>query len=338
MRGLGRFFAWAWMLLLLQTLLPLAGQAHEVRPALLLLVEDSASPGSFDVLWRVPARGEMVLSLEPRFPPACSRRDAAADLLDGTRFEQKFQLVCSSSLQGAVISIEGLQAVQTDVLVRVEYASGATETLVAAPSSPSVTLNGPSEGGAVAGAYFVLGMEHILLGFDHLLFVAGLMLLVSGWRRLVGTVTAFTLAHSVTLAGATLGFISAPPPLIEALIALSILFVAVEALHRWQGRQTFAVRRPWTIAFGFGLLHGFGFAGALSQIGLPQDAIPLSLLFFNLGVEAGQLLFIAALFSALWSLRRLGAREPAWGRTACAYAIGGLAAFWVLERVAAWGA
>ena len=187
--------------------------------------------------------------------------------------------------------------------------------------------------------YGKLGIEHILLGVDHLLFVLSLLLLVSGWGRLVKTITAFTLAHSITLAAATLGFVRVPGPPVEAMIALSIVFVAGEVVRRGRGRTGVAERWPWVVSFAFGLLHGLGFAGALHEIGLPENAIPLALACFNVGVEIGQLLFLAAVIAILAAREPCApadaAREPARGAgwaTACAYVIGGVAAFWVVER------
>eukprot|EP00873_Tetraselmis_striata_P011216 jgi/Tetstr1/431480/TSEL_002132.t1 len=187
----------------------------------------------------------------------------------------------------------------------------------------------------VAGTYLVLGVEHILLGIDHLLFVLALLLLVDGRRRLVETVTAFTLAHSITLTGATLGLISAPPRLVEVLIALSIVFVAGEVIHRLRGQNTLTVRKPWLIAFLFGLLHGFGFAGALREIGIPENAVPSALLFFNVGVELGQLLFIGFIIIAINAFLRIYRPQTSHARFVAAWSIGIVAAFWTLERMVA---
>jgi hydrogenase/urease accessory protein HupE len=185
---------------------------------------------------------------------------------------------------------------------------------------------------AAAGRYLGLGIEHILLGIDHLLFVFGLLLLVRGPWMLVKTVTAFTLAHSITLALATLGFVDVPAPPVEAAIALSIMFLAAEILHARRGRPGIAASKPWLVAFVFGLLHGLGFAGALTRLGLPPGEVPLALLFFNLGVEIGQLLFVALVLALGWALRELQVRWPRWAEPVPAYAIGTLAAFWFIER------
>jgi hydrogenase/urease accessory protein HupE len=191
----------------------------------------------------------------------------------------------------------------------------------------------------VAATYLILGVEHILLGIDHLLFVLALLILVKGTRRLLATVTAFTVAHSLTLAGATLGFVHMPGPPVEAAIALSIVFVAAEIMHSRQGKAGLTERFPWVVAFSFGLLHGFGFASALSDVGLPQAAIPIALLFFNVGVELGQLLFIASVFVVIALARRVMRRsrvwQPAWAWRIPPYAIGSVAMFWVIQRIAA---
>jgi hydrogenase/urease accessory protein HupE len=323
------------VLLLVFTLLaaPWPAMAHEVRPALLQLTEVEAD--RFALLWRVPARGERVLALEPRMPANCQALGVPELDWDGARAEQRRELLCEGGLADEEIAIEGLQRLRTDVLIRVDYLNGGTETLRATPSSPTVTLAGRRDLLQVSRAYLLLGIEHILLGIDHLLFVGALLLLVSGWRRLVGTVTAFTLAHSLTLAGATLGLITAPAALIEALIALSIVFVAAEVIYLHQGKSTLTLNSPWLIAFAFGLLHGFGFAGALSAVGLPPEAVPAALLFFNLGVEAGQLLFITALLLIVRALAMLRGELPNWLRPGMAYGIGTLAAFWTTERIAA---
>jgi hypothetical protein len=194
----------------------------------------------------------------------------------------------------------------------------------------------------------LLGIEHILFGVDHLLFVLGLLILVKGWRRLVGTITAFTVAHSITLAAATLGFVHVPSKPVEATIALSIVFVACEIVHRRQGRSGLTEMWPWVIAFSFGLLHGLGFAGALREVGLPQNAIPIALLFFNIGVELGQLLFIgfvmAVIALTVYAAKRFSqskvAPQSAFNlcETISAYAIGGIAAFWLIQRTLSFAA
>ena len=193
----------------------------------------------------------------------------------------------------------------------------------------------------MAATYLRLGVEHILFGIDHLLFVLALVILVQGGRRLVATITAFTLAHSLTLAGATLGLVRIPQRPVEAVIALSIMFVATEVVHGREGRPGLTAERPWVVAFTFGLLHGFGFAGALREVGLPQQAIPVALLFFNVGVELGQLLFIAFVLAVAALVRRIAQRvalpRPAWAWRVPANAIGTVAAYWTIGRVVQFG-
>jgi hydrogenase/urease accessory protein HupE len=216
----------------------------------------------------------------------------------------------------------------------VELADGAVQTVRVTPDAPSFTVAAAPTAGAVARIYLALGVEHILLGVDHLLFVLALLILVPAARTLLWTITAFTLAHSLTLAAATLGWVAVPPPPVEAAIALSIVFVAGEIAHGARGRPGLSARQPWLVAFAFGLLHGFGFAGALHEIGLPQRAIPLALLTFNLGVELGQLLFVGAVLAAAALLSRLPVRAPSGWRSAAAYGIGAVASYWLLERLA----
>lgn len=308
--------------------------AHEVRPALLRLTE--TAPDEFLMLWRVPARGTATLALEPELPDTCRRHGLPERRQDGARAEERGAVSCTGGLAGAEIRIAGLAGLRTDTLVRVEYLNGAVETLRATPTAPSVRLEGRRSTGQVAATYLWLGVEHILLGIDHLLFVTALLLLVGGWRRIVGTVTAFTAGHSVTLAGAVLGVVSVPSALVECLIALSIVAVAADVVLRERGETTIAAERPWLIAAGFGLLHGFGFAGALRETGLPAEAVPAALLFFNIGVELGQILFIVALLMAARGVGGWATRASGWAwRSGVAHAIGIMAAYWAVERTAA---
>ncbi|MCA1244064.1 HupE/UreJ family protein [Stappia stellulata] len=307
--------------------------AHEIRPGLLTLAE--RSDGYFEYLWRVPVRSGAPLAIEPVFPSRCTVSHLMPLSVSGLYAEQSGRLRCSDGLKNAPIRIIGLETLRTDVLLRVDYRDAGSETARATPDNPEVALRGPQGFLDVAGTYLVLGVEHILLGIDHLLFVLALLLLVDGRRRLVETVTAFTLAHSITLTGATLGLISAPPRLVEVLIALSIVFVAGEVIHRLRGQNTLTVRKPWLIAFLFGLLHGFGFAGALREIGIPENAVPSALLFFNIGVELGQLLFIGFIIIAINAISRIYRPQTSHARFVTAWSIGIVAAFWALERMVA---
>lgn len=308
--------------------------AHEVRPAYLELRE--IAPGTYDALWKVPARGDNLrLGVYVRLPgDARPLGEPRARFADNAYLERwKFQR--DGGMAGQAITIDGLSSTRIDALIRVTTLDGHSQTLRATPDEPAVTVPAESSAWDVAGAYLILGFEHILLGIDHLLFVLALVLLVKGWKRLVGTITAFTVAHSVTLALATLGVVHVPGPPVEACIALSIVFVAVEIVHARAGRRGLTERQPWLVALSFGLLHGLGFAGALSEVGLPPQAIPLALLFFNLGVELGQLTFIAAVLALIAAFRRLPIPAPRWSWRIPPYAIGALAAFWLIERTAA---
>jgi hydrogenase/urease accessory protein HupE len=235
-------------------------------------------------------------------------------------------------LTGWNVTIHGLPAMMIDVLVRIELLDGRVVSRMLRPDLPAFLFDADAVG-PPAGGYFRLGVEHILFGIDHLLFVLALVLIVRGTGLLVKTITAFTVAHSITLALATLGFVHVPAAPVEAVIALSIVFVAAEILRARRGETGLTARAPWLVAGSFGLLHGFGFAGALSQVGLPANDIPLALLFFNLGVEAGQLAFVAVALGVIGLLRR--ARLPEWAPLVAPYAIGSLAMFWVIERTAA---
>ena len=244
---------------------------------------------------------------------------------------ERWAAQCSGGLFGSEVYIEGLTATLTDVLARFERLDGTTQVSRLTPSAPAWEITASESGWQVAATYGTLGVEHILLGVDHLLFVLALLMIVSGARKLVATVTAFTVAHSLTLAAATLGWVQVPQAPVEAVIALSILFVAAEIVHWKQGRPGITRSKPWLVAFTFGLLHGFGFAGALHEIGLPEHAIPLALLFFNLGVEAGQLLFIGVVLLAWSALRRIN--WPQWAWRVPVYGIGAMAGFWTIERI-----
>jgi len=322
-----------------------AAQAHEVRPGFLEI--HALGADSFDVLWKVPANGDYRLAMYVKLPAKCKGAPSSGTFVGGA-FVERWRATCPGGLVGQRVSIDGLSATRTDVLARFIREDATTQTVRLTPEDTSFEVTAEPNGWQVARTYLVLGIQHILSGVDHLLFVLGLLFLVASWRRLVATITAFTLAHSVTLAAATLGLVHVPQTPIEAAIALSVMFVAAEILHQANGRPGLTARAPWVVAFIFGLLHGFGFAGALREVGLPQSDVPIALLFFNLGVEAGQLMFIAAVVGVLWVASRLmgkqaeGERGP-WRaelllRTPVAYLVGSTAAFWVLQRVVAFWA
>lgn len=310
----------------------LAGvEAHEVRPGYLALQQTGED--RFEVLWKVPARGELRLGLHARLPDHCSDLVPRVVYRGGGAFTERWSVVCPGGLTGRTIAIDGLSTTLTDVLVRIDRVDGTAQVTRLSPTEPSWVVEAEPSALQVAGTYLTLGVEHIALGIDHLLFVLALLMLVEGRRRLVGTITAFTVAHSVTLAAATLGFVRVPQAPVEAIIALSIVFVAGEIVHARQGRPGLTRRRPWVVAFVFGLLHGLGFAGALTEIGLPVQAVPLALLFFNVGVELGQLLFVGACLIVFALARRTAVRPPVWAWRLPAYGIGSVATFWMIERV-----
>ncbi len=311
-----------------------AASAHEVRPAYLQISE--MDRGRFDVVWKVPQRGEMVLGLHVEWPLACKSGTPPSRQALGDAMVERRLVDCGSvGLKGQRIGIEGLESTITDTLVRITFADGTTWTQRLTPQQPSVLIPSVQTMVGVSTVYFDLGVEHILTGADHLLFVLAMLIIAQGLWRLVKAVSAFTVAHSITLGLATLGFVHVPQSPVEAVIALSIVFVAAEIVHGWQGREGIAAQAPWLIAFAFGLLHGFGFAGALSEIGLPQGHIPQALLFFNVGVEAGQLLFIGGVLSVVALARGLKISFPEWSARLPPYAIGSVAMFWVIQRVAA---
>src|SRR5437867_10692835 len=290
---------WLVVIFLLASLLAVpTTRAHEARPAYLEIKE--TSPNQFSVLWRTPVLAGMRLPVVLTMPGDVKNlKEPVEQELADSLLERRWIAGGANGLTGKRIEFRGLQLTITDVLVRVEMLDRRAWTTLAHPSQPWFELAGAPSKLHVAGAYLRLGIEHIWSGVDHLLFILGLMILVKGRRRLIATVTAFTVAHSITLAGATLGFVHVPQQPVEACIALSIVFVASEIVHAHQGWQGITERWPWIVAFTFGLLHGFGFAGALREVGLPQTAIPVALLFFNVGVEVGQLLFIGSVMAAI---------------------------------------
>jgi hydrogenase/urease accessory protein HupE len=322
-------------------LCPAVASAHEVRPAYLQLRQ--TGPETYDVLWKVPGRGDgMRLGLYVELPNECVRLGESPSSFVNNAYTERWSVRCAGGLTGTAVHIAGLAATMTDVLVRIERVDGTTQVGRLTPSRPAFVVEAAPTGIEVAGTYTRLGVEHILTGVDHLLYVFAMLLLVTGLKRVVATMTAFTATHSLTLTAATLGWVHVPQPPVEACIALSILFVAREIACSRKGQPGLTERWPWVVSFTFGLLHGFGFAGALSEVGLPQAAIPVALLFFNVGVEVGQLLFIAAAVAFLVGGRKLVRRfcpegfnpQPAaFIRLLPPYAIGSVAMFWVIQRI-----
>ena len=244
----------------------------------------------------------------------------------------RYAIRAGSSVQ--VIKIEGKAVGVSDIIARIERLDGSSQVERLDAGASEFTVRAAAGTAEVAWSYTWLGFEHILGGIDHLLFVFALLLIVTGGKRIVATITAFTVAHSITLMAATLGWVQVPGPPVEAIIALSIVFVAAEVLHGLQGKPGLTARAPWIVAFSFGLLHGFGFAGALAETGLPQNAIPVALLMFNVGVELGQLFFVVVVLALAALGQRILRTRPAWVLPASAYTVGTVAAFWTIERVA----
>jgi hydrogenase/urease accessory protein HupE len=328
---------WSWLGLsvLLMSLLAVAvpARAHEARPAYLQLSQLDAE--RYDVLWKVPGMGEEKrLALDVEFPPGTNTIAPLHVSFTNNAFIQRWRVQRAGGLDGTSLRITGLPATLTDVLVRIEKLDGTTQTIRVTPASPGFMIEAAPGRWDVARTYLGLGVEHILLGIDHLLFVLALLILVNGARRLFMAITAFTAAHSLTLAAATLGWVHVPPPPVEASIALSIVFMASEIMHARAGQPGLTYRQPWIVAFLFGLLHGLGFAGALSEVGLPPHAIPVALLFFNVGVEIGQLLFIAAVLTVIAGARRIRWTRSDWSWKLPVYCIGAVASYWTIDRIA----
>jgi hypothetical protein len=306
--------------------------AHEIRPAFLEIRE--VEPNTYDLLWKTPAQGEMRLALNVILPAECV--DAAEPRMvpvEGA-VVQRWRTVCAGGLVGKTIAIENLGQTLTDAIIQFEPLEGSPKTLRLNGEAPAGVIPARQAWGEVASNFFVLGVEHIAFGFDHLLFVLCLLMLVRDLKRLLGAVTAFTVAHSITLAGTTFGWLHLSAAPVEALIALSIAFVAAEIIRSRDGASSLMQRWPWIASFGFGLLHGFGFAAALREIGIPDDAAPLALLFFNLGVEAGQVAFVAIVLTGLALWRRFAPAPPAWSWRVAPYFAGAMGMFWFVERTA----
>lgn len=305
--------------------------AHEIRPAYLEIREISLH--EFKVFWKQPTMGEFSLRLNPKLG------NWLADSTATTVFDNNFMIrqwdvqTGKDSLNGQKIYIEGLNSTMTDVLVSIHFVTGETITKLLRPVEPEFVIQRSQHQSAPVAAYLQLGIYHILFGIDHLLFVLGLILLVRGTRRLIKTITAFTIAHSITLALATLHLVNVQQVAAEATIALSIVFLALELVRHYQGKDGLTFHYPWVVAFVFGLLHGFGFAGALREVGLPAASIPMALFLFNVGVEIGQLIFVFFVLALIRSYRKWGPALPAHTRFITPYIIGSLATFWLIQRM-----
>ena len=307
--------------------------AHEARPAYLEIKE--TAPNQYSVLWRTPVLAGMRLPVRLQLPADVKElREPNVEELADSLVERHWIDTGPNGLAGRRIDFVGLQATITDVVIHAEMFDGRKSTTIAHPSQPWIELAANQSTFGVIRTYVVQGIRHILFGADHMLFVLGLLLIVKDRWMLLKTVTAFTVAHSITLAIATLGYAEVPLVPLNAGIALSILFLGPEIVRSWRGETSFTIRHPWVVAFAFGLLHGFGFATALTSSGLPRHDLPLALVCFNVGVELGQLGFVGLILALERSFRVLEVRWPHWVEAVPGYAVGSLGAFWTIQRVA----
>lgn len=307
-------------------------QAHEVRPALLDI--RATGDGWYDVTFKNPVRDGEALDISPVFPDSfvlvgnSVPRDGLGSVISSAKYRAE-----AGTIVGMPIEIAGLSAIQSDVLVQIALEDGTAHSAILKPQSPTYVIPENENAWSVATGYIVMGITHILSGYDHLAFVLALILLIRDRWMLVKAITAFTVAHSISLALATFGLVNIPSKPTEAVIALSILFLAVEVLRRDDGSGGgIAVQAPWIVAFGFGLVHGLGFAGALSAVGLPEHAIPLALFTFNVGVEIGQLMFVAVVLVIIAVIHRLHLKRGIFSPRVVPYVIGAWAAYWVIDR------
>ena len=304
--------------------------AHQFAPALLEIEELSADEAG--VRWKQPAVRVQGSQLRPVLPVECEGLGDPEVEKEGTGIRARWRMKCPGGLTGKSVGVEGIAGSQADVLLRITLRDGRRIRHVLKAEAPSFRIDADSSRAGVFKDYAALGVEHILFGWDHLLFVLALVLLVGWGRSLLWTITSFTAGHSVTLALASLGVVHMPQAPVEAAIALSIYFLAVELTGARKGGRTMTQRAPWAVAAGFGLLHGLGFAGALAEVGLPTAEIPLALLSFNLGIELGQLAFVGAVLLVVAALRKVPVVWPQWTRASLAYGIGTMAIFWFLQR------
>jgi len=316
-------------------LVALTGQsahAHEIRPAYLEIKQQTAD--KYQVLWKIPLIGNKAPKIDPVFPENFSLEQMDDEFLPDA-YIRRYKGIYQAPLNGQKIAIQGLDLTLVDVLVQINLMDDTSYSLILQPDNTSANIPREPQKWEVFKLYIILGMEHILIGIDHLFFVLGLLLLVSGIKPLIQTITAFTLAHSITLGAATFNLIQLPQAPVEAVIALSIVFLAREFLMMKKGAKSLTAQHPWVVAFSFGLLHGLGFAGVLGEIGFPQKDVPLALLTFNIGVELGQLIFIGIVL-LLWEVvQKIDPRLSTWSLKALPYSMGCVAAFWFVERVVA---
>ena len=308
--------------------------ADIIRPSYVEIIQKTAD--SYSILLKVPQTNSESSEIKVKTIDGCKEINPHLRNVINNSAIERYILECKDTIKGKTVEIEGLEDTKMDLLLRLEFSDNSSQSALLNPLNRTYTIKEDASRLQIIKTYTWLGITHILMGFDHLMFVFLLLLIVKNMRRLLWTITAFTLAHSITMAGATLGIVHVPQQPVEAIIALSILFLAMEILHEQEGRVGLASKYPWIIAFIFGLLHGFGFAGALAEIGLPHHAITLALVFFNIGVELGQLIFVTTVILFALLLKKL--KHPHLIKsleTIVIYFIGGLSAFWVFERVAA---
>ena len=318
--------------ILLAVMLPIITWAHEIRPGYLNIKEDADH--SLQITWKQPVMGEYAIPLHPSISSGWMVDSLAAISYTESYLVKRWQIPANhASLDEQTISIAGLEKTITDVLVQVTLLNNISFTYLIKPIQPFVKLNLSKPQSPPVWQYIQLGIYHIWSGYDHLLFVLGLLLLVTKRSRLIWTITAFTVAHSITLALATLHLINVSASFTEAAIALSIVFLAVELMRHYKGTNGFAYNYPWLVSFMFGLLHGLGFASALQDVGLPENNIPLALFLFNVGVEAGQLAFVFMMLLLIAGIRRTRFQLPQWSYKLPAYMIGTMAMYWFIERV-----
>jgi hydrogenase/urease accessory protein HupE len=316
--------------LILFLIISLSLSAHEVRPAYFSITQTTDS--TYQVVWKLPAMGDAIPKIYPVLPDNWQIIEEQSNLLPGN-LRRTYTVKVSKGIEGDKLYFEGLEKTLIDVLVFIKKIDGVQYSSMIKPANPIYVIPTTPDQWSVIKTYVLFGIEHILFGIDHLLFVFALLLITKGFGRLVKTITAFTIAHSITLSLATLGVVGLPTAPVEAVIALSIVFLAVELIHYYNGREGLTVRYPWIVAFTFGLLHGFGFARALLEVGLHQSDIPAALFFFNVGVEFGQLAFVLVVLGLLWTFGKIKIDWPGWLKWVPPYAIGSIAAYWLIERL-----
>lgn len=321
-----------WALLVLILCVAAPADADELRPGYLELTQKS--PSRWHMVWKAPIRGGLATNAKPDLPKFCTVSPPRRELVAAAVVAVS-EVRCAAPLAGQAVGLTGLDASFTDALVRIAPLGRPVQAARLTADAPTTQVQARAGRSQVAKTYFGLGVEHILTGYDHLLFVLSLVLLLMGGWKIAKTVTAFTVAHSLTLIGTTLHLVSVPRQPVEVCIALSIVFLAVEIVKAKPNMPRLSERIPWLVAFAFGLLHGFGFAGALAEIGLPEGEIPVALLTFNLGVEVGQLIIVTAGLLVLTAIRRFAVARFRTVQIGAAYAIGSIAAFWMIERALA---